>query len=111
MNYHLTQHDATKKLSMDESRSFVVLLRHGTMQLEYFAPFPVDNQQPHQQDELYVIASGSSEFYRNGEVISCSKGDVIFVPALMEHRFLNMSNDFATWVILYGPAGGEDTES
>jgi hypothetical protein len=25
----------------------------------------------------------------------------------MEHRFEAMSEDFATWVMFYGPAGGE----
>jgi mannose-6-phosphate isomerase-like protein (cupin superfamily) len=49
-----------------------------------------------------VIVSGYSEFYRNGEIINCGTGDVIFVPAGIEHRFINFSKDFATWVIFYG---------
>jgi hypothetical protein len=32
---------------------------------------------------------------------------VLFVPAGMDHRFVNFSGDFAAWVIFYGPAGGE----
>ena len=28
-------------------------------------------------------------------------------PAHMEHRFENFSDDFATWVVFYGPLGGE----
>jgi hypothetical protein len=29
------------------------------------------------------------------------------VPAGVEHRFEEFSGDFGTWVIFYGPEGGE----
>ena len=32
---------------------------------------------------------------------------LLFVPAGMEHRFEDLSEDFGTWVVFYGPAGGE----
>jgi hypothetical protein len=32
---------------------------------------------------------------------------VLFVPAGHEHRFEDFTPDFATWVIFYGPDGGE----
>ena len=35
------------------------------------------------------------------------QGDFLFVPAGIEHRFESFTNDFATWVIFYGPVGGE----
>lgn len=35
------------------------------------------------------------------------RGDVLFAPAGIEHRFENFSDDFVTWVIFYGPVGGE----
>ncbi|MGB4845935.1 MAG: cupin domain-containing protein [Ferruginibacter sp.] len=79
------------------------------MQVEYFAPENIDTQIPHIQNEIYVIAAGQSSFFRNGETTECKTGDVLFVPAGMEHRFVNFSKDFATWVIFYGPAGGENS--
>jgi uncharacterized protein YjlB len=39
--------------------------------------------------------------------VAVGAGDVLFVPARMEHRFEAMSGDFAVWVMFYGPAGGE----
>jgi mannose-6-phosphate isomerase-like protein (cupin superfamily) len=99
--------DAVKQLQKETDKKFTVLLQHGSMQVEYFAPQNIDTQTPHIQDEIYVITSGISNFYINGETISCKTGDVIFVPAGMEHRFVNFSDDFATWVIFYGPQGGE----
>ena len=82
-------------------------MKHGSMQIEYFAPENIDTQIPHKQDEIYIIASGNAEFLRNETMISCKTGDALFVPARMEHRFINFSKDFSTWVIFYGPAGGE----
>jgi mannose-6-phosphate isomerase-like protein (cupin superfamily) len=99
--------DAIAALKAETQNKFAVLMKHGSMQIEYFAPEKTDTQQPHMQDEIYVIASGQSQFYRNGETVNCKTGDVLFVPAKMEHRFINFSNDFAAWVIFYGPNGGE----
>jgi hypothetical protein len=39
--------------------------------------------------------------------VAFGSGDMLFVPARMEHRFEDFSDDFATWVMFYGPAGGE----
>lgn len=106
-NYHLRLKDVNQMLSHNAPQRFITLLRHGSMSVEYFAPRDIDTQIPHRQDELYVIASGETDFDRNGELLHCGKGDVLFVPAGMEHRFKNFSNDFATWVIFYGKDGGE----
>jgi hypothetical protein len=47
---------------------FTYALRHGTMKLGLYAPAKVDHQEPHQQDELYVIAAGAGESVKNGVV-------------------------------------------
>jgi len=107
MKYRVTLEEAKETLKMDNEFPFVSLLRHGSMAVEYYAPVDVDEQTPHRQDELYFIASGSGIFYRDGERTDCRKGDVLFVPAGMDHRFENFSTDFATWVVFYGPDGGE----
>ncbi len=91
-----------KKLLGNENAPFVQVMQNGNMKVEYFAPKHLDRQSPHKQDELYIIISGNSEFFRDGEIIKCTKGDVLFVPVKMEHRFINFSDDFATWVVFYG---------
>lgn len=83
------------------------VMAHGTMTVEIFAPKETDFQTPHEQDELYVIMSGSGEFQVNGETSPFVPGDVLFVAAGVEHRFTHFTPDFATWVIFYGPKGGE----
>lgn len=77
------------------------------MSVEIYAPRGHDPQQPHPQDEIYVVISGHGTF-RNGAVRHpFGPGDWLFVPAGVEHRFLDFSEDFKTWVIFYGPPGGE----
>ena len=99
--------EAIEQLKQEPGQTFTVLMKHGTMSVEYFAPLKTDTQNPHQQDELYVIVRGHGQFNRNGEMLECKAGDVLFVPAGMEHRFENFTDDFATWVIFYGPSGGD----
>jgi mannose-6-phosphate isomerase-like protein (cupin superfamily) len=86
---------------------FAILFQHGSMKVEWYKPDKMDKQAPHRQDELYVIASGSGTFYNDGERIAFNTGDVLFVPAGKDHRFEAFTDDFATWVIFYGPDGGE----
>lgn len=98
---------ALQNLSDKAGETFVKVLEHGTMSVELYRPVNIDPQTPHKQDELYVVISGSGSFNLNGEVSRFQQGDVLFVPAGIEHRFLDFTEDFATWVIFYGPEGGE----
>jgi mannose-6-phosphate isomerase-like protein (cupin superfamily) len=107
MNYKVSPDEALKKLLEENEFPFTVVMKHGSMTIEYFAPQEIDTQTPHRQDEIYVIIKGHASFFRNGERTFCKKGDVLFVPAGMEHYFESFSDDFATWVIFYGPEGGE----
>lgn len=107
MHFKFSPDEALMKLLQEKEFPFTVMLKHGSMTLEYFAPQERDTQTPHKQDEIYFVINGHSRFYRDGERINCKPGDVLFVPAGMEHYFENFSDNFATWVIFYGPEGGE----
>ena len=107
MNFHVTITQAVEELNKNQEHPFITLMRHGSMSIEYYKPVGKDLQTPHKQDEIYVIASGKAVFYRNGERMQIASGDVLFVPAGMEHRFEDFTEDFATWVIFYGVDGGE----
>jgi mannose-6-phosphate isomerase-like protein (cupin superfamily) len=99
------------------------LMRHGSMELRWYAPQGSDPQLPHDRDELYFIVSGHGVFMRAEEKlpfgedrtmllggvrrVSVQPGDALFVPAGTEHRFESMSSDFGAWIVFYGPEGGE----
>ena len=90
-----------------EGAHHVVALSHGTMSLELYAPKGTDPQTPHRQDELYLIQSGRGELVVENVRHACSAGDAFFISAGVEHRFERFSDDFTTWVVFWGPQGGE----
>jgi mannose-6-phosphate isomerase-like protein (cupin superfamily) len=95
------------RIPAEAGKQFAVAIAHGTMSVELYAPTGTDPQKPHEQDELYFIQAGSGQFLLNGERHPFSVGDCFFVPAGVEHRFENFTPDFATWVVFWGPKGGE----
>lgn len=82
------------------------LFRRGPLSVELYAPRRIDGQQPHRQDELYVVARGTGEFVNGSRQHAFGPGDVMFVPAGVVHRFENFSDDFMVWVVFCGPEGG-----
>ena len=50
------------------------------------APEP-DRQQPHEEDEVYVVLSGSGTLAVDGTEIELHEGEAAFVAAHAEHRF------------------------
>lgn len=101
----------TKKYGLEElaksSQPFVELFKHGSLVVEMYKPDKVDLQQPHTRDELYFVISGTGWFVNGETRKSFESGEVLFVPAGVEHRFEDFTKDFATWVVFYGPEGGE----
>ena len=86
---------------------YAVMLENGSMELGYYKPTGHDDQTPHDQDEIYVVQTGKGTLVRGDEKTAFGAGDVLFVAAGVEHRFIDFSDDFATWVIFWGPSGGE----
>ncbi len=86
---------------------YALAFSHGTMSVGFYAPVGADPQKPHKRDEVYVIHSGSGRLVVGETSHSFQPGDVFFVASGVEHRFEQFSNDFAAWVVFWGPAGGE----
>ena len=109
--------DALKRLpgapagAYPEGVPFAAVMAGGSMRVEVFAPGSNsdgrDRQLPHSQDELYFVHSGAGEIIINGKRFAANAGDAFFVAAGAEHHFENFSSDFVTWVVFYGPQGGE----
>ena len=86
------------------------LFAHGSLAVEIYKPVGRDLQTPHARDEVYVVIAGRGTFACAGERRAFGQGELLFVPAGVEHRFEDFSDDFSTWVLFYGPQGGERTE-
>lgn len=105
-NMEISTGTAAKLLKKSKS-VFIELFKHGSLVVEYYKPDKVDNQQPHNRDEIYVIASGTGTYFNGTKRLKFKPGDFIFVAAGVDHRFEKFTKDFATWVFFYGPVGGE----
>jgi mannose-6-phosphate isomerase-like protein (cupin superfamily) len=62
-----------------------------------------DTQSPHTEDEIYVVTRGRATLWTPGGSAPMGPGDVAFVPAGEEHRFVDIVEDFAVLVV-FGPA-------
>jgi len=51
------------------------------------APEP-DRQQPHEDDEVYVVLEGRGVLEVDDEQVELQEGHAVFVPARAEHRFV-----------------------
>lgn len=90
-----------------DGKRFATVLEHGSLLVEIYAPRGTDAQQPHTRDEAYIVVQGSGEFVSGESRQPITPGDFLFVPAGVEHRFVNFTDDLILWVIFYGPEGGE----
>ena len=89
-----------------------LMLERGTLKLYHYEPRDKDLQTPHTQDEIYVVVRGSGTFAMGASEDRLERrpfgpGDAIFVPAGTIHRFEDFTDDFGTWVMMYGRDGGE----
>ena len=73
------------------------------IEIRHYAPQGKDPQTPHDRDEFYFVITGSGTYQRQGEMVRFGPGDMLFAAAGEEHRFLDFTTDFATWVLFYGP--------
>ena len=65
------------------------------------APEP-DRQQPHDEDEVYVVLEGSGVLEVDGSSTTLTEGMALFVPALAQHRF-TAYEQLALLVVFNGP--------
>jgi mannose-6-phosphate isomerase-like protein (cupin superfamily) len=100
--------DALARLPGANGERFTTLFRHGTLEVEFYAPRGRDDQAPHTRDELYVVVRGEGWFVNGSRRDRFGPGDCLFVPAGVEHRFEEFGDDLAVWVFFYGPEGGEE---
>jgi mannose-6-phosphate isomerase-like protein (cupin superfamily) len=96
-----------RRLPTPDGKRFVVAFEHGSLSVEMYAPRGVDAQTPHSRDEVYVVVQGRGYFVNGSQRHRFGPGDLLFVPAGVEHRFEEFTDDLVVWVIFYGLEGGE----
>ena len=105
MNDRMTVATALQAVAASGDERYGILLRHDSLEIGFYAPEGVDPQTPHDRDEVYVVHSGVGIFVLGDNEQRFGAGDVLFVPAGVEHRFRDFSEDFGTWVVFTGRPG------
>lgn len=65
-----------------------------------------DEQAPHKQDEVYYVSAGRAVLEVDGTAFPVETGSVVFVPALVRHRFRDIAEDLTT-LVFFAPAESE----
>jgi mannose-6-phosphate isomerase-like protein (cupin superfamily) len=88
-----------------QTRHWIEHFRASTLSIgTYSLPVGgVDTQQPHTEDEVYVVLSGRARIVTTTAAAVVGPGTVIFVPAHEHHRFSDIEEDLAVLVIFAPP--------
>lgn len=106
-SFALDLRPALARLESQTTDRSIELFRHATLTLKLYAPRGHDPQTPHARDEVYFVAQGRGVFFDGAARHPIEPGTCLFVAAGRSHRFEQFSDDFAVWVVFYGPEGGE----
>jgi quercetin dioxygenase-like cupin family protein len=66
----------------------------------------LDQQTPHQQDEVYYVTKGRAVLEVEGMAHPVKAGSILFVPAHSQHRFRDITEDLST-LVFFAPAETE----
>ena len=86
---HAFEVAAVKDRLSDAGGGYEVVHESAGLELGVYvlvAPEP-DHQQPHQDDEVYVVLEGTGVLEVEGEQVPVKEGSAVFVEAGAEHRF------------------------
>lgn len=64
-----------------------------------------DTQEPHLQDEVYLVLAGRAVLDIDGLLTPVSAGSIAYVPARQPHRFIEITDDLQV-VVLFAPPEG-----
>ncbi len=104
---HVHLADAIECVPAEAANPFAVAIERGELYVELYCPEHRDLQQPHERDECYFVVEGEGDFVCGDERTRFGPGDFLFVPAGMPHWFESFGQRMRTWVVFYGPSGGE----
>ena len=99
--------DATRRALLERGGGYEVVHSSPGLEIGVYvlvAPEP-DRQQPHDEDEVYVVLEGSGVLEVEGESTPLSEGMALFVAAGAEHRFISYEQ-LALLVVFNGAHSG-----
>jgi mannose-6-phosphate isomerase-like protein (cupin superfamily) len=104
---HAFDVDATRQSLVERGGGYEVVHTSPGLEIGVYvlvAPEP-DRQQPHDEDEVYIVLEGSGVLDVEGIQTPLEEGMALFVPARAEHRFAAYEH-LALLVVFNGPHSG-----
>lgn len=104
----MTNHVVSYKMalaSLASDERYAEVMRRGALSAGVYAPHKTDDQDPHEEDEFYVVLNGSGFFVVGEDREPFGPGDLLFVEAGVRHHFEGFTPDFAVWAI-FCPSSG-----
>jgi mannose-6-phosphate isomerase-like protein (cupin superfamily) len=85
-------------------RPYLEFIRSSALSggLYVLAAGATDHQQPHTEDEVYYVASGTGQVTVGAETRPVGAGSVIFVAATVPHRFHDITDELRI-VVFFAP--------
>jgi len=86
-------------------RAYLEFLRVDSLSVGLYAlpTGAIDAQQPHAEDEVYIVLSGVGKFTAGDEQRDVLPGDVIYVAREVPHRFHDITADMQLIVVFAPP--------
>ncbi|MGH2583106.1 MAG: cupin domain-containing protein [Anaerolineales bacterium] len=97
--------DSILAKSTASHKSYFEFLRVPSMSLGIYR-LPAgsqDHQKPHKQDEVYYVQTGRAAIEVDGTTQPVVTGSIIYVPALANHRFKQITEDLEL-LVFFAPA-------
>lgn len=109
--WHFNVLDAANRIpGGGQQLPIATLMERGDLRMSIYAPRNEDRQQPHAEDEIYFVIRGSGHFTAGDQRCSFNGGDLLFVPAGVEHRFYRFTGDLLLWVVHQGARPGDTAD-
>jgi mannose-6-phosphate isomerase-like protein (cupin superfamily) len=93
-----------------ESNHWIVHMTSDALSLGTYsiAAGGTDDQEPHTEDEVYVVQAGRATLVTPSGTVPVEPGSVVFVPAGETHKFTDITKDLAL-VVIFAPRYGSRT--
>ena len=104
MSHREFEHSELQRQRVEAGTPYLEFLHSETFELGLYelAAGSEDGQQPHDEDEVYVVVSGRGRFVVDGEDVAVGPGTVLFVAKHAVHRFHSIEEDLSI-VVAFAP--------
>jgi mannose-6-phosphate isomerase-like protein (cupin superfamily) len=94
-------------IAVESEKPWTEFLREPSMSMGVYrlAVGQQDLQQPHSEDEVYVVLSGKALFLVGGQSRPVGPGTVIYIERGIEHRFCDVTEEIRLLVFFAPPEG------